>query len=268
MTNDSMFIVEIAKKIGFADPFADGLSDDIRDLGIEKNPAIKINNIYWLTGDIVESEVKEAAEELLCDAVVEQYFIGLTTIDDKFKSFLVGFHPGVTDPAGESATRGIRELGVTGIKQVKTGKRFMIADNLTGEEFELIRDKLLMNKVIQREMKETDNPFPSGISTTLVSQIVPILDLDSDQLDVLSKNRVLALNRNEMQVLQNHFRKLDRNPSDVELETLAQTWSEHCIHKTLKSDYIVNGKEKVENLLKSTIVAATEEINHPMCVSV
>ncbi|MBI4296048.1 MAG: phosphoribosylformylglycinamidine synthase subunit PurL, partial [Chloroflexi bacterium] len=57
------------------------------------------------------------------------------------------------------------------------------------------------------------------------------------------------------------------NPTDVEMETLAQTWSEHCVHKTFKAK-IKFGRTIIDNLLKSTIVKATTELNKPWCLSV
>src|SRR5206468_1710199 len=82
----------------------------------------------------------------------------------------------------------------------------------------------------------------------------------------------LALNPTEMRAMQDHFRRLDRDPSDVELETLAQTWSEHCSHKTLKGPIDFDGR-RIQNLLKETIFAATQEIRSRLgpddwCVSV
>ena len=63
------------------------------------------------------------------------------------------------------------------------------------------------------------------------------------------------------------FAKLDRDPTDAELETIAQTWSEHCSHKTLKGpiDFTetIDGKprtRRIDNLLKETIFGATQEL--------
>lgn len=268
MPDDSTFVIEISKKDGFPDPFANGLIDDIRDIGIDAKLKVQINTVFWLKGRISESEVEQAAKELLCDPVVEKFTIGFGETEDGFKSCLVGFLPGVTDPAGASALRGIRELGVDGILNVKTGRHFLISGDLSDIQLNLIRDKLLMNKVIQRTMDTSDDPFPKGSTIKPVSETVPIRQLDGDALDKLSKDRVLALNRDEMTIIQNYYIKINRDPSDVEIETLAQTWSEHCIHKTLTSDYVINGETTVKNLLKSTVFAATSEINHPMCVSV
>ncbi|MEO1998712.1 MAG: phosphoribosylformylglycinamidine synthase subunit PurL, partial [Planctomycetaceae bacterium] len=75
---------------------------------------------------------------------------------------------------------------------------------------------------------------------------------------------------------QQHFEKLQRDPVDVELETVAQTWSEHCSHKTLAGRIAYRddrGERQFENMLKETIFAATEQIranagDEDWCVSV
>ncbi|MYG00486.1 phosphoribosylformylglycinamidine synthase subunit PurL [Candidatus Poribacteria bacterium] len=99
-----------------------------------------------------------------------------------------------------------------------------------------------------------------------------ILNADDDELMQISREGTLSLNLKEMQTIQTHFSKLQRNPTDVELETIAQTWSEHCVHKTFKCIilYSEEGKEteKIEGLFPTYIQRATEEIDKPWCVSV
>jgi len=57
---------------------------------------------------------------------------------------------------------------------------------------------------------------------------------DKHQLTRISEEMGLALNLNEMLAIQKYFSQKNRNPTDVELQTLGQTWSEHCFHKTFK----------------------------------
>ena len=101
---------------------------------------------------------------------------------------------------------------------------------------------------------------------------IPILNADADELSRISQEGLLSLNLTEMQAIQAHFAKLERNPTDVELETIAQTWSEHCVHKTFKSliEYVEKGRETemIDGLFKTYIQRATEEIRAEWCVSV
>src|SRR5262249_14890473 len=101
---------------------------------------------------------------------------------------------------------------------------------------------------------------------------VPIRDLDEQALLEASRSGQLSLSLWEMKAIQAHYRELRREPTDIELETLAQTWSEHCSHKTLKGRIDFDGRH-YENLLKETIFAATQEIRRRLgrddwCVSV
>ncbi|MEW6556440.1 MAG: phosphoribosylformylglycinamidine synthase subunit PurL [Elusimicrobiota bacterium] len=106
---------------------------------------------------------------------------------------------------------------------------------------------------------------------------IKILTATKPELQKISKKYLLALNLEEMVTIQKYFQTLKRNPTDVELETLAQTWSEHCKHKTLtaeikyrwKDGKMERWKEKTyNNLLKETIFKTTEELNKKWCLSV
>ncbi len=102
-----------------------------------------------------------------------------------------------------------------------------------------------------------------------VYEVVDILNASDDDLINISRLRHLALNLNEMRKIKEYFKKLNRNPTDVELETIAQTWSEHCAHKTFKSTIIYeeNGK-KEEVVLFNFIKNVTKELNYPWLFSV
>jgi phosphoribosylformylglycinamidine synthase len=70
-----------------------------------------------------------------------------------------------------------------------------------------------------------------------------------------------------MNAVQAYFKKENRNPSDVELQTISQSWSEHCCHKTFKGKIEFDGKE-INSLFKTYLAKATKEINAPWCFSV
>ena len=103
-------------------------------------------------------------------------------------------------------------------------------------------------------------------------ETVPICLASDTELEEISRQGLLSLNLTEMQVIQDYFRRQDRDPTDVELETLAQTWSEHCVHKTFRGiiEYIENDQAPViiDGLLKTTIAEATNKLDRDWCVSV
>ncbi len=106
-------------------------------------------------------------------------------------------------------------------------------------------------------------------------QYIDILNADDDKLQKISIEGMLSLNLEEMRAIRNYFVKIGRNPTDVELETLAQTWSEHCVHKTFKGiiDYTEyedqnERSETINSLLHTYLIRATRELNKEWCLSV
>src|SRR5690606_27091806 len=94
-------------------------------------------------------------------------------------------------------------------------------------------------------------------------KIVAIRAMDDEALVRLSRDGQLYLSLTEMQTIREHFVGLDRDPTDCELETIAQTWSEHCSHKTLAGRIRYRDEQRsIEfgNMLKETIFAATQTI--------
>jgi phosphoribosylformylglycinamidine synthase subunit PurSL len=127
-------------------------------------------------------------------------------------------------------------------------------------------------------------PYSRGIPSRVPSEsgggsasaIIPLSEMTDQKLMELSKTGLLALNLDEMRTIQKHYKEQRREPTDVELETLAQTWSEHCSHKTFKatihyqeldSDGKVLEQETIHSLLKQYLMRATQHINHHSIVS-
>jgi phosphoribosylformylglycinamidine synthase II len=92
---------------------------------------------------------------------------------------------------------------------------------------------------------------------------------EASEMQVLEISRELGLGLSlqEMKTVRVYFKKKGRNPTDVELQTIAQTWSEHCYHKTFKGKIRV-GNMEINSLFKTYIAKATEEINPRWCFSV
>ncbi|MCH8296328.1 phosphoribosylformylglycinamidine synthase, partial [Candidatus Poribacteria bacterium] len=101
---------------------------------------------------------------------------------------------------------------------------------------------------------------------------IQILNADETELIRISREGILSLNLDEMKAIQAYFAKVGRKPTDVELETIAQTWSEHCVHKTFKSIIEYSEKDReteiIDGIFKTMIQRATQEINKDWCVSV
>ncbi len=96
---------------------------------------------------------------------------------------------------------------------------------------------------------------------------IDILDAEEEQLVEISREMGLGLSLIEMKAVQKHFRQLRRKPTDVELQTIGQTWSEHCFHKTFKGKIEFDG-EKIDSLFKTYISRVAEEIRPSWCFSI
>jgi phosphoribosylformylglycinamidine synthase subunit PurSL len=242
---------------------------------------------YLLKGDLEEAQAERLQGELLVDTVVE------TSLLREISPMQVGignprggvvtvlFKPGVMDPVAQSILAAAGDLQVP-LDDVRTFRRYFISWEITEADLQMLSQKILANDAIEQivigSIKEEHLRLGSPYQFQLVT--VPLLNLDEVALEKLSKEGQLALNLEEMKTIQKHFQKLRRDPIDIELETIAQTWSEHCSHKTLKGsiDYTetVQGQTKkvrFQNLLKETIFGATQELrkrwgNDDWCVSV
>ncbi|UCE29052.1 MAG: phosphoribosylformylglycinamidine synthase subunit PurL [Candidatus Bathyarchaeota archaeon] len=98
---------------------------------------------------------------------------------------------------------------------------------------------------------------------------VHLLGAKDEQLLQISRELGVALNLEEMRSIQGHFSRKGRDPTDAELQTFGQTWSEHCFHKTFKGKIISeDGKPIVDNMFKEYIAKVTKELDLPWCLSV
>ncbi len=260
--------IEVATKSYLPDAASAGLQQDIEDLGIGKVEQVKIVQVYRLQGELLEEEALRICRELLADSITQDYSYDgplIATAENAY-TLEVAYNPGVMDPVEATVIKAVRDLGIEGVESVKTARKYVVWGKLTADELQTICDRLLVNRTIQHLVAEGESiALPSAEYDFKLVQ-VDLLNADDAELMRLSEGR-LWLNLAEMQLIQEYFRRLGRNPTDAELETIAQTWSEHCVHKTFKGRIRYNGRV-IDNLLKSTIMKVTEELNKPWCLSV
>jgi phosphoribosylformylglycinamidine (FGAM) synthase-like enzyme/phosphoribosylformylglycinamidine (FGAM) synthase PurS component len=268
MNKNSVFSIAISIKADLPDPRGEGLQKDAQDLGIHGLRSARVSDIYIIAGKLSAGEAKRICTQLLADPVVQDYSIddAATSTKSGVRVIEVAYNPGVMDPAEYSIKKGIRDLSIESVESVRTAKRYFLQGNVDDDDVATIADKLLVNPVIQHLVTGREKTLATASSYKFKLETVDIANLSNKGLMEISKNR-LWLNLDEMKVIQNYFKKLGRKPTDVELETIAQTWSEHCGHKTFKGKITLDGKV-VDNLLKSTIIKATKKLNKPWCLSV
>lgn len=269
---------------------------DVRQIGLEHIEGVRSSRIYLLEGRLLESDVRLLAEELLCDPVAEVFEVrgGFSRRDDinGANEGAIEVHPlpGVMNPVAISTLDAAgRLLAAQGRSQarvevVQTARRYVILGARNAPELEQIAARVLANNCIEtwfiRGFGRSDpipDAFPTPRQHPFELRHIPIRRLTDDELVRLSREAHLFLSLAEMRAIRDHFAKLNREPTDLELETLAQTWSEHCVHKTLKSSIVYRGEDfgrpgtievRFDNLLKDTIIAATAKLNRDWCLSV
>ncbi|MFH1646294.1 MAG: phosphoribosylformylglycinamidine synthase subunit PurL [Chloroflexota bacterium] len=261
-----MYRIEVSVREGFADPRAEALLKDILDLGITAVRRASVSNVYLLEGNLDEKELLAVGRELLADPIVEEYSTKENPCPPDARLVEVAYNPGVMDPVEESVTKGIRDLGINGVTAVRTAKKYLLWGDFSEDILQSICDKLLVNSVVQHIVARREAVALPPATYRFKKEIIDLKGMDDGALMALSKDR-FWLNLREMRIIQDYYKKLGRDPTDVELETLAQTWSEHCIHKTFKARIKLGGKV-IDNLMKSTVMRVTGELNKPWCLSV
>ncbi len=261
-----MFRIEVSVKEGFADPRAGALEKDILDLGISSVNRARVSDVYLLEGELGEPDILRICRELLADPITQEFSYQDTPCPADARLVEVAYNPGVMDPVEESVRKGITDLGITAVTAVRTAQKYLLWGDFDDATLQSICDKLLVNSVVQHVVAAREGMALPPATYEFTPTTINLAGMDSRELMALSKDR-FWLNLEEMRIIQDYFLRLNRQPTDVELETIAQTWSEHCIHKTFKARITMNG-QVVDNLMKSTVMRATEELNKPWCLSV
>ncbi|MBK8913541.1 MAG: phosphoribosylformylglycinamidine synthase [Phycisphaerales bacterium] len=265
----------------------------IQEAGLTAVREARARRVYLLEGDLTPEAVQQIAGRELSDPVAESVHVAWSTGEVRTlpRSASVEVHPrpGVMDPVALSALAELQAAGFP-VRSVRTARRYLaIGESIDDDALARCVSQALANagvdEVIPGSAGVTPAPRPKSAENAL--RRVPIRGQSDESLLELSRRGHLFLNLAEMQAIRAHFDALQRDPTDLEMETIAQTWSEHCVHKTLKSAVRYRGSAfpdadgrtdsgEVEvrfgNLLKDTIAAATHaliaERRGPECLSV
>jgi len=260
------------------DPRASAYMREARALGFDNLQRIAVQDLYFVEGQLSQEDCKQLTLKLLTDPVTQSAIwmeLPASPSDPESDSVIleVALRPGVTDPVAEQIVRAAHELGFDGVQRAATGLRFQV-EGLQVQKVERLAKMLLANNVIQHwALGEIAPSFPQETESSGAVETISIRELNDNELLAVSKDRRAALDLAEMKAIQEYYCREQRDPTDVEFETIAQTWSEHCVHKTFKAKIDIrysNDESRISNidsLIKTYLKSATDKINAPWVIS-
>lgn len=276
-------------KAGLHDPAGDATRQRLaEDLGIRVDD-VHVLDVYTINARLDDDELERVRTELFTDPIIHDSTANASLAAGYDYVIEVGFRPGVTDNVGKSAAEGIADtLGrsLAPGEAVYKSTLYAIKGGVSAQDCERIARDALANELIERwvvksrdDMKSLDGtslldlPLVTQQSSPEVHRID--LELPDGQLVQLSRDRMFALELHEMKAIQAHFRDpavraartragLSAEPTDIELEILAQTWSEHCKHKIFNAliEYTdeTGATRVIDSLFKTYVKAATDDV--------
>ena len=253
---------------------------DLLNLTVDK---IQTRDVYTISAEISPEEAEKVAKEL-ANPVLQIGKVGETNVACDW-IVAVGFRPGVTDNVGRSAHEAVGDIVGRHLKEeefVFSSTEYLIsAPQFSEKDIKHIAKDLLANELIETiavfgKEELSSRPLPLNLPFVTSTEEAKVheydLEVSDEELMEISRKGILALSLEEMKVIQDYFCNaggreefgLSAKPTDVELEVLAQTWSEHCKHKIFDAiiDYEdENGnKEEIVSCYKSFIKKSTNEI--------
>ncbi len=265
--------IQVALKPELTDSFGEATRKSINnDLGLTVT-AVRTVRVFTVEADISAEQLRATASGPCCDPVTQDFSLGSLALEkgiDFDWMIEVGFKPGVTDNEGRTAAAALAlliERKLHDDEKVYTSVQFLVKGDLSRDDAERIASGLLANTLIQRYTIMTRDeltaaggvpPQAAKVEAGAGGRTAEIdLDISDDELMRISREGVLALSLVEMKFIRDYFsspvviaeRKkvgLGKKITDLELEALAQTWSEHCKHKIFSGNITYENVETGE----------------------
>jgi len=282
--------IEVAFKEGLRDPLGEKTAARmVNDLGLAVK-SVRTVDCYTIDAPLDKQQLELVAHDAYSDPITQHWSVDVDRPLAKAFDWVieVGFLPGVTDNVGRTAREALEACLTTKLKEeekVYTSHQYLIQGDLSRAEVQRIATNLLGNPLINRFEIRSQEEWDSekGIGP-LVPKVTGLqggeverfdLEITDEKLIALSRDRLLALSLAEMKAIQAYLRAeevkqkrkeigIGAGITDVELEAIAQTWSEHCKHKIFQAriTYInADGTEEViEGLFDIYIKGSTEAI--------
>ncbi len=254
----------------------------IERAGFGKISNVFLNDVYTISSNFLQEDLQKCAE-LLHNPVNQSFAVEKFLSPEDFDwAIEIGFLPGVTDNIGKTAAETLQDFFGEKAKEVEvfSSQLFFLKGSFTEEEAKKIGE-IFANPLIQGIYIKSMQQFEADSGMDTIAPVVKLheeskagevnLDVSDEELTKLGKHGIidriesdgtetrrgpLALDLSSLHIIRDYFKKENRNPTDIELESIAQTWSEHCKHTIFAAE--LDDLEK--GLYKGLIKAATEKI--------
>lgn len=283
-----IYRIEIGLKQGVPDARGRGVVQQAKGaLGLTID-SCQTRDVYKVAAEIDEATAADV-QKAYADPVVAESAMNRLTPPESFDWMLeIGFKPGVTDNVGRTARGALRDIVGRDLKweeQVYTSIQYFLSGSLSRDEVERLGKDLLANTLIQTIQvfskeewlaAEPDKTAPVFDDDSEIQVNVIELPDDDAALMKISSDGILSLSLEEMRAIRSHYLRDDVKahraklglpewPTDVELECIAQTWSEHCSHKIFAGtveyrDEETGEEETIHSLYKSYVKASTKKV--------
>ncbi len=258
-----------------------------RHLGLTTG-RVQSTALYTVRYPVTDAQLRDFATHCLQDPVLHDVALDEFRHAPGYKSYiLVAKLPGVTDDEGISAQNALgdflNEPLDTHTQHIFSKRLYFLEEALPEADLRRVAQELLGNKQINRfetgpltDIRDY-TPRPGG-GAEPITDTVQLVGLSDEALVKLSKENLYALNLEEMRAVRDHYSSmqaerqaagLPRDPTDCELEIIAQTWSEHCKHKEFSAlikyqDAATGEAFEVDSLFKTYIKDATAEVDRQL----
>ncbi len=287
------FRIEIGLKRGVPDPRGAAAAARARGYLRLDVRACATRDIYLVDADL-PADVQRRVRDAFADAVVARAALGRLPPPAFDWLIEVGFKPGVTDNVGHTAQAVLSDAlnlpPAAPAPGVFTAVQYFIRGRgLDRAAAERLAREALANTLIQTIRVYSPEEWaaaPIALDPPVIrarpNLVVRSYDLSGSDEELLriSRDGILSLSLEEMRAIRDHFRRPDiraaraalglgPDPTDVELECIAQTWSEHCKHKIFAARVRYTDEqgrtEIIESLFDTYIRGATEKIAAAGC---
>ena len=297
MATPSIFSYEVTTKD--VEGLPDARGNSIKAM-LASNYGVEVGTVrvilgYQVRAEMTNEEAQRTVFDLFADPVIEEGCVNETLLDNKVIfpiapqiAITTGFKPGVTDNAAQAGLDGLLTIfpSISEGAEVATSRSYLFWGVPEETSSEWLASKL-HNRMIERaiiadsiDCKAGNWPsldFPDRPALQQQKPATVNLEVSDEKLIEISQNGLLALNLGEMQAIQAHYRNekvriargtrglVPNAPTDVELECLAQTWSEHCSHKIFAAkihhvDTETGEDSSIDSLFKTHIMTPTLDI--------